>query len=124
MFSDAMKVVMIEMLGDESLEAGGALDDATMKAIIQDRNHYVMDDLVRLVEREPALGSIAVFYGAGHMKDLEARLEKRLGYVPLDEKPRWFRAFGVDLEKSHLSPDMVEALRRTIRSRLEGLRGR
>ena len=92
----AVKAAMVEALGNGPIEpeAGGALDEATIRAIIDDRNAVVMDDLDLLRACCPELPSIAIFYGAGHMPDFERRLAER-GFRP--GRMRWLRAIDVDL---------------------------
>lgn len=118
--SDAMKILMIELLADEGLTEGegGPFDTPTMRAIIEDRNEVVVLDLARILAAADPPRRIAVFYGAGHMRDFEKRLADRLGYVPLAEAPFWFPAFRVDLEHSKVTPAMVEQLRESVRRRL------
>lgn len=123
--SDAMKILMIELLADEGLTdgEGGPFDTPTMRAIIEDRNDSVVDDLEGILDGRDPPARIAVFYGAGHMRDFEERLADRLGYAPLDGPALWFPAIRVDLESSKVSPELLEQLRESVRRRLDGMRG-
>ena len=67
-----------------------------LKVLIHSRNQKVADDLRKAVRRENPPASISVFYGAGHMDDLERRIRDQLGYEPKEDI--WLPAFGVDLE--------------------------
>jgi hypothetical protein len=113
--SDTIKVVLIEMLGDEDLlEANlGQIDPAFVDVIIDERNQVVIDDLARLIADERDVESVAVFYGAGHMPDMADRLAAQLGYRPL--ATRWYRAIEVDLTTSHVSETDVRRIRGMIR---------
>jgi hypothetical protein len=89
-----------------------------MVVIIQERNKVVLSDLTtELAARKK--GSIAVFYGAGHMADLEKRLRTDLRYRPRSET--WLTAVGVDLQQSGLSDAEVSSLRSIIQWQVEAL---
>jgi len=45
--------------------------------------------------------SIAIFYGAAHMEDMERQLTRELHYMPVRE--HWFSAFSVDLAKAQIN---------------------
>lgn len=72
-----------------------------LKVLIHSRNQKVTDDLRKALRRKNPPDSISVFYGAGHMDDLERRIRDQLGYEP--EQDIWLPAFGVDLEKNGIS---------------------
>jgi hypothetical protein len=126
LLGDAMKALLIEMLADESMDLveESPLGEAVMRVIIDDRNRHVVDDLERLLDSGTDAESVAVFYGAGHMKDLEKRLADRLGYEPIPESAAWFPAIRLDLENSKVSQEMIDSLRATVRRRLEQMRKR
>ena len=67
-----------------------------LKVLIHSRNQKVIDDLQQALLRKKLPDSISVFYGAGHMDDLERRIRDQLGYEPKEDV--WLPAFGVDLE--------------------------
>ena len=54
-------------------------DTKDFEVLLERRNDVVLEDLELLLIGEPDVGRIAVFYGAAHMADLEARLTKELG---------------------------------------------
>jgi hypothetical protein len=116
--SDTIKVVLIEMLGDESvLEIGfSQFDEGFAEVIIDERDRIVIDDLKRLIEREAPIGSVAILYGAGHMPDMARRLSEQLGYEP--SGARWLRAIEVDLTTSAVSETDVKRLRLLVRRML------
>ena len=95
----AVKATLVDKLGSGPAEpeADGAFDEATIGAIIQDRNQVVVEDLDLLRATCPELPSIAIFYGAGHMPDFERRLASR-GFRP--GRMRWLRAIDVDLSRA------------------------
>jgi hypothetical protein len=115
------KLMLIETLGGfegkmpESAEMG--LDTARlMRVLIEDRNAVVVRDLRQAMARQSAGASIAIFYGAGHMADLEARLRKDLHLKPIEDE--WLRAFGVNPERAGLTLFEVETIRETVRQEL------
>lgn len=72
-----------------------------LEVLLQRRNDKVIADLKSELPRIGRHGSIAIFFGTGHMPDLETRLRHELKYRPAQEM--WFRAFDVDLVKSKIS---------------------
>ena len=100
------KLVFIETLGQlqgdlaqtKGLPAGLR---SVVLTLIHDRNKVVLDDLQKLSTLRPRPKSVAIFYGAGHMDNLEQRLVDDLGYRPAGEK--WLRAFSVDLKQAELT---------------------
>ena len=92
-----------------------------LEVLLERRNQKVVSelkaDLPQLSKRE----SIAVFYGTGHMPDLEKRLREQLRYHPAAE--RWFTAFSVDLAQSGVSESERQFLRNMIRQQLGEFRG-
>ncbi len=110
--ADTFKVVMIEMLGDP------ALTDMSMQqlgagfgeVIINDRNQVPLNDLKAIIANEPDVKSVAIFYGAGHMADLDTQL-RGMGYVPAENGERWLTGMKVDLTQSAVSPREINQIR-------------
>ena len=88
-----------------------------VKVLIEARNQNVLADLKTELKVIPHTGSIAVFYGTGHMEDLERRVTRELHYQPADEI--WLTAFSVDLRKSGLSPAEVQVMRNLVKWQLD-----
>ena len=109
--TDGIKVLLVELLGrDEAVNvAVRELGEGTGRILIDERNQVVIDDLVGY--RDAGHETIAVVYGAGHMRDLSQRLE-RLGYAPVET--RWLPAISVDLENSSLSKSHLRMLRQSV----------
>ncbi len=124
-----VRLVLVETLG--SLE--GDLGDATglppdlkrlMEILIRERNSAVLHDLSQLIERgrksrRQRLPSVAVFYGAGHLADLERRIRAELGYIPGSDE--WLTAFDVNPRQSGLGDTEVAVARRMVRDQLRSL---
>ncbi len=91
---EAFKILMIKAAGSE-----GALgfDAATEAIVLKARNKAVVDALNDASFSTRAPKSIAVFYGAKHMPELQSELVAKHGYV-LGEK-RWFPAAAADPKK-------------------------
>ncbi|MDA7916466.1 hypothetical protein N9B94_04455, partial [Verrucomicrobia bacterium] len=51
--------------------------------LIRSRNQLVLQDL-RKALKDPSNKSISIFYGAGHMDDLEKRIVEKMGYQPTE----------------------------------------
>ena len=85
--------------------------------LIQSRNQNVIEDIKTEMGVVPRNGTISVFYGTGHMDDMERRLVRELNYRPDGEI--WFTAFSVDVRKTGLSPDELQSIRNMIRWQLD-----
>lgn len=115
------KLTFIEAVG----KLKGDLSDAQglppewkdlIKVLIQARNQNVVADLKDELKTVPRSGSIAIFYGAGHMDDLEKRLTGSLHYRASGDT--WLPAFSVNLRKSGISPSEAKFMRNLIDSQL------
>jgi Type II secretion system (T2SS), protein G len=100
--SAMLKAMMVEMLAhaDELLATSGdQLGKGMgqfMKVLVIDRNATVFADLEKVMKDEPNIRSVALFFGAGHLPDMESRLEK-MGYKLSDTQ--WKDAIDVNLTK-------------------------
>ncbi len=72
-----------------------------LEVLLQRRNEKVISDLKSDLPTIGRHGSIAIFFGTGHMPDLEKRLCSQLKYRPGREL--WYTAFDVDLGKAKIS---------------------
>lgn len=90
-----------------------------MEVLIQTRNDAVMKDLRAELKRAEPLASISVFYGAGHMDDLERRVRREFGYRV--ESERWLPAFTVDYVKAGLSVIEATLLRTMVQRQMQEL---
>jgi hypothetical protein len=116
------KLAFIEMLeqmkGDPANLAGLPPSmKRLLEVIIQQRNQKVIADLRVDLRRRPPAQSVAVFYGVGHMPDLQERLRNELHYVPVRQE--WFTAISVDLTASAVSPGEAAFIRGFVRSQLQ-----
>jgi hypothetical protein len=80
-----------QMAGADMSKLGGQMGERTARVILIDRNEVCMKVLEQQLEKQQD-GSIAIFYGAAHMPDLEQRLEAQ-GFT-LGEK-RWMSAWQI-----------------------------
>jgi hypothetical protein len=87
-----------------------------MEVLIRERNKTVVADLKEELKHATRGQSIAVFYGAGHLTDLETRLRKELKLRPVETV--WLPAFSVNTAKAGLSGFEMNFLRSMIRSQL------
>ncbi|CAE7826326.1 nudF [Symbiodinium necroappetens] len=117
------KVMLMEMLGssEEIFESGVPGMEGLMEVLIERRNERVMDDLARLLDSGEAFeNGVAIVYGAGHMRDMEARLRDRFGYEPADQG--WLTAMRVDLNREGISQTEMNFMRMSIQQQLAMMR--
>jgi len=121
--SDMAKVMMIELLGNEEFtekaieqQFGGEFAEV----LVNHRNDVVIADLKRLIDEEPDVESVAIFYGAAHMPDFVRQL-KELGYE--SESVEWTTAMEVDLRNSAMSESEIRMIRRMILQQMRMMQG-
>lgn len=120
----ATKLAMIETMGSmpSDLAATPGLTPGMQKLLrilIEERNRTVVEDTRRALRQKPQPKSIAIFYGAGHMHDLELRLREELRLRSGDE--RWLTAFEVDPQGSGISRSELDFMRRMVRQQVQGV---
>jgi hypothetical protein len=89
---------------------------ALAQVIVHERNDVVLADLDAIIAKEPAVRSIAVFYGAGHMDGLERGLLRR-GYRV--ERETWTTAMSASPASTGLTNAQIKRLRATVRGMIE-----
>ena len=119
------KLAFIETLGQlkgDLASAGGMPADLRqlMQVLIAARNRQVLQDFQ--VEsgglRRP--DSVAIFYGTGHMDDMEQRITRELHYRPMGDI--WLTAFSVDLKKTGLSTAELQLVRNLVQWQLSQMK--
>lgn len=93
--------------------AGGKGSARLGRLILDDRNEAVLDALREKVGELGSGSTVAVFYGAAHLKGIEDGLIRRLGYIP--DTTRWLTAFEVDAGAAGLTEKEVEEIGRKAR---------
>jgi hypothetical protein len=88
-----------------------------LKVLIEARNQNVVDDLKAEIKTVPRSGSIAVFYGTGHMDNMEKAITHQLHYRPSNDI--WVTAFSVDVRQTGLPPGQLEMLRNMMKAQLD-----
>lgn len=121
---DPKMAMMIKLMLVETVSNADALLDAQpgpmgkfMKVIVIDRNTAVLDDLRKVIDTEPSIKRVALFYGAGHLPDMEARMEKDFGYK--FQSDTWFTAMDLDLASMPGGQAQAGQMRRMIRQMIE-----
>ncbi len=108
---EAIKVMIVRNVASGDMN----LDPKTEKVVIKARNQVVIDSLAKTMTGPKPPKSIAVFYGAKHLADMEMTLEKSYGYKP--GKQEWFKAADADPTKvdatGQMLLDMVEKQKKT-----------
>ncbi len=117
--ADTFKVILIEMLGDETMMRAGMdqFGEGFEEVIVDMRNQVVIDDLATVVRERPEVKSVAILYGAAHMDDMVERLEDQLGATEVDEV--WLRAIEVDIEASVVSARELAQMRMMMRQMMQ-----
>ena len=111
------RVMFIELLGQlgdqlPTLQNVPADMRQMLQVLIEARNRAVLSDLKTEFPHVPRNGSIAIFYGTGHMTDLETRLRREFHYHPDTE--RWFTAFSVNAGQAGLSAGEMQMIRNMV----------
>ncbi|QNN24231.1 hypothetical protein HED60_18795 [Planctomycetales bacterium ZRK34] len=117
-FQSMGRLVLIEMLGrlkgDISTMAGLPPSmQELMRRLVHDRNKIVISDLRETLAEADPPQTISVFYGAGHMHDLQNRLEDELGYRPAETV--WYPAITENAKAAGLTKQDVEVVRGLIK---------
>jgi hypothetical protein len=111
---------IVEMGGDPSrLGAISPELKQLLEVLIARRNQHVITDLKTALKDVGRKGSVSIFYGTGHMPEMETRLRKELNYRPVEDV--WFSAITVNLDEAGISPSELEFIRGFIRSQMKQL---
>jgi hypothetical protein len=118
------KVMLIEILGQlkgdmSQLKGVPPEIQRLLEVIIHERNRVVFEDLKAELRTFNPPRSISVFYGAGHMADLERLLRDELKYRPLNEV--WLTALAVNTRSAGLSDLELEMMRSLIQWQMQAL---
>ena len=92
--SPGFKKLVIRALGEGGRRSSDALGAVDTRIIIDERNDAVIDTLHTLLTEKSPPASVAIFYGAAHMRDFEATLRADFGLEP--DGVRWDSAMSVD----------------------------
>ncbi|MFA6545265.1 MAG: hypothetical protein WCS99_12685, partial [Limisphaerales bacterium] len=118
------KLALIEALGsirgDLSRMKGLPEDmQRMMEVLIHVRNDAVLRDLRAELKRPAPPASISIFFGAGHMDDMERRVRREFGYRV--ESDLWLPAFTVDCATAGLSVIEATLLRSMVQRQMQEL---
>jgi len=121
------KLALIEMLGQmqgdpQRLQGLPPQIHDLLTVLIQKRNEKVLRDLKVAAAKTARNSSIAVFYGTGHMPDMEIRLRQQLNYRPVEQI--WLTAISVNLAESEISPAEWGFIRSLIRRQFEVIKNK
>jgi len=93
-----------------------------LEVLIQKRNQKVLSDLKGELGKNPGPESVALFFGTGHMPDLERGLRGQLKYRPAGEE--WYTALSVDLARTGITPGERQFIHAFIQRSLEQLQSK
>lgn len=115
-----LRVALIEMLGraDELMEATGEMAPEMgemMDVLLSERNSVVLEQFHESLKDHPE--RVAIFFGSGHLPDLQQRLIEEHGYHVGETK--WIEAMSVDPKADGLDANMVGFVRSMVASSLE-----
>ncbi len=121
------KLALIDMIGQmqgDPAQLRGLPPDLKqlLDVLIQERNRKVLVDLKTELKKTPRPASIVLFYGTGHMPDLERGLRQQLKYRPTGEL--WFTALSVNLARTGISPAERQFIHNFIQRELEQLQAK
>ena len=112
-----LKLTMVDLLGSENAMAAGPAEmKKMMDVILVDRNDVVLKDIRSVLDNEKRK-DIAVFYGAGHLPDMEMKLKRDFGYAY--EGEQWIEAISVSPKAAGMTPAQAKRMRETMRKQLE-----
>ncbi len=122
-----LRLMLIETLAnaDEMMDLAGGMggEDAgmsrMMEVLIDQRNEVVLDDIRAAIEDArdgEGPETIAIFYGAGHLAEMERSLAE-MGYRPTETE--WLDAIGVDPESTGMSRQQLGGMRAMMKRMIE-----
>jgi hypothetical protein len=116
------KLTLVEMLGQlkgdfADMRGLPANLRQLVRVLIAARNENVINDLKTEFKTVPITGSIAIFYGTGHMDDMEKRIRDEFAYQPAEDI--WLTAFSVDTRKTGLDADQLKWTEKMIKTELQ-----
>jgi hypothetical protein len=88
-----------------------------LEGLIEKRNQRVITDLSSDMAEVGGGGSISIFFGTGHMPDMERRLREQLHYRPAGDV--WLTAFEVNLSSAGVSASERQFIHDLVRRSLD-----
>jgi hypothetical protein len=118
------KVAVIELFGnlEGDISQSPALPSemkSLIDVLIQGRNRVVVNDLKTELPKLRKRESVAVFYGAGHMHDLETRIRSELHYRPASQL--WLTAITADPSKAGVTDAELRMIQSMVKWQLQAL---
>jgi hypothetical protein len=117
-----MRLVLIETLGRvhgdlADMQGVSSSIQELLRVLIRERNARVMQDVKNLLRQRAPPPTIAIFYGAGHLDDLEKRLVTEQAFRP--GITEWHTAFSVNPETAGLSAGEVSLVQTLVEYQLQ-----
>jgi hypothetical protein len=94
---DALKIFLVDKLAKVDTLLPGITDPTTLNVLLTARNKSVEDVLDKVLASPQPPKSVAVFYGAAHMRAIEKALGAKYGYKAVEQ--RWFTFAKADRHK-------------------------
>lgn len=111
-----IKAMMVETISqaDEILKSQAGEMGVLMEVILIDRNAAVLADLRRMLDTDKDAREIALFYGAGHLPDLEKHLAEDFNYQ--FKESRWLTAIDVDITQIPGGKQQLDAMQQMMKT--------
>ncbi len=100
-----MRMTLVRTLAQEKMPV--AFSASLMETILNDRNAAALKKLQEALSGQPHAKSIALFYGAAHLSEMEKQLVGEFNYRPAGS--RWLTSMTVHPQAEGLSKAQVEA---------------
>jgi len=110
-----LSLASVDPESEPGMGLGGKGGARLGRLILDDRNVAAIEAIRGQVSDLGPGRTVAVFYGAAHLRGLEDALIRQLGYVPAET--RWLTAFEVDAAAAGLTDKEVEEIGRTVRAK-------
>ncbi len=119
------RLMLVEMLGQiegDIAQLQGVPPDLQelMRVLIQSRNKVVLEDVRKAIQKKSPPTSVAVFYGAAHMADMEKRLKAEFDMD--SEEETWFSAVSLNAGEGGLSTTEAAMVSGMVRLQMNMLR--
>jgi hypothetical protein len=94
---EALKIFLVEKLAKVDTILAATLDPTTLNVLLTARNQSILDTLEKVLEGPQPTKSIAIFYGAAHLTEVQKAVMAKYGYRPQEQT--WFTFAKADRRK-------------------------
>jgi len=94
---EALKIFLVEKISTIETMLNASLDPATVSILLTERNKSIAKAFEKAISVANPPKSVAIFYGAAHLPEVQKALAARYGYKPADQQ--WFTFAKADRRK-------------------------